>query len=179
MSGDRIPSNRALVPAPKPRKRGRPSKYTPALGRAICRMLVMGLTVREIGRRERMPRESTIRWWAAQPDHPFAAQYTRAREIGYHRLVDDLLGIADDGIRDYVMQDGALVFVPEAVARARLRIDTRKWLLAKALPKMYGDKLETTHTLDATDAFVRLLQQVSPDPGSKPKMRVIDGGKTA
>jgi len=28
------------------------------------------------------------------------------------------------------------------VARDRLKVDTRKWLLSKALPKIYGDKLE-------------------------------------
>ena len=34
--------------------------------------------------------------------------------------------------------------VPEdnaAVAKARLRSDSRKWLLSKALPKVYGDRI--------------------------------------
>jgi hypothetical protein len=30
----------------------------------------------------------------------------------------------------------------EAINRSRLRVDTRKWLLAKLLPKVYGEKLE-------------------------------------
>ena len=34
----------------------------------------------------------------------------------------------------------------EAVLRSRLRVETRKWLLAKMLPKVYGDKLVTEHT---------------------------------
>ena len=29
-----------------------------------------------------------------------------------------------------------------AVARNKLRIDTRKWILSKMLPREYGDKLE-------------------------------------
>jgi hypothetical protein len=30
---------------------------------------------------------------------------------------------------------------PGAVAKARLRVESRKWLLSKALPKIYGDKI--------------------------------------
>ena len=29
----------------------------------------------------------------------------------------------------------------DVIARNRLRIDTRKWILSKMLPKVYGDKL--------------------------------------
>ena len=28
--------------------------------------------------------------------------------------------------------------------RSRLRVDTRKWVLSKMLPKLYGDKLQHT-----------------------------------
>lgn len=34
----------------------------------------------------------------------------------------------------------------EAIARNRLRVETRKWMLSKMLPKMYGDKVTTEHT---------------------------------
>jgi len=30
------------------------------------------------------------------------------------------------------------------VQRSRLRIETRKWILSKALPKIYGDKVAVT-----------------------------------
>jgi hypothetical protein len=32
------------------------------------------------------------------------------------------------------------------VADKRLRVDTQKWLLSKALPKIYGDKVLNEHT---------------------------------
>ena len=77
-----------------------------------------------------MPDERTVRSWAADSDHPFSPQYARARETGYAGLADDLVEIADDKLGD--------------PARDRLRVDTRKWLLSKALPKVYGDKLAHT-----------------------------------
>lgn len=62
-------------------------------------------------------------------EHPFSPQYARAREIGYHSWSDGMVDIADDASGDAV--------------RDRLRVDTRKWLLSKALPKIYGDKTQT------------------------------------
>jgi hypothetical protein len=34
----------------------------------------------------------------------------------------------------------------ENIQRSRVRIDTRKWLLSKMLPKVYGDKSEVAVT---------------------------------
>ena len=42
-------------------------------------------------------------------------------------MADELLEIADRGSEDW--------------QRDRLRVDTRKWLLARALPKRYGDRV--------------------------------------
>lgn len=124
---------------------GRKTKYTEPLGRAICRMLSGGMTLNEISKRRLMPPESTVRGWASKPGHPFAAKYTRARELGYLRMADDLIDIADDGTNDWVErkrgEDTITVVDHEHIARSKLRIDTRKWLLSKALPKIYGDKI--------------------------------------
>jgi len=46
-------------------------------------------------------------------------------------MADDLLAIADNEDED-----------PK---RSRLRVDTRKWILSKVLPKAYGDKIEHNH----------------------------------
>jgi hypothetical protein len=60
-------------------------------------------------------------------------------------MADELLEIADDGSNDWMIrQHGAdQSYAPngEHIQRSRLRLDTRKWLLLKALPKIYGDKL--------------------------------------
>jgi hypothetical protein len=121
--------------------RGRPSLYTPDLASEICRRLADGETLRAICRDEAMPDERTVRTWAVG-NASFSPQYAKAREIGYWGMADELLEIADDGQNDtYKDEHGVYKIDQEAIARSRLRVDTRKWLLSKALPKVYGDKL--------------------------------------
>ena len=100
-----------------------------------------------------MPTESTVRLWALVEDDVkrpgFFAQYARAREIGYYAMADETLEISDDGTNDWMKRtqgdDTIDVVNNEAIARSRLRVDTRKWLLSKALPKIYGDRVTQVH----------------------------------
>lgn len=94
-----------------------------------------------------MPSEALVRVWASDQTLPFFSQYAQAREIGYHVMADELLEIADDGINDRIVdEDGNERTDHDVIARSRLRVDTRKWLLSKALPKIYGDKIQNEHT---------------------------------
>ena len=111
------------------RRRGRPSKYNEAIAKIICERLAGGETLRAICKDKTLPSERTVRTWAMDLDHPFSPQYARAREIGYMKMADDILEIADDASEDY--------------QRSRLRVDTRKWLLSKALPKIFGNKVRS------------------------------------
>lgn len=120
--------------------------YTQEIAEYICEELAKGRTLRDVCRDEGTPAESTVRLWALDDREGFAAQYARAREIGYFAMADECVEIADDGRNDWqVRQDeeGGVAYQlnGEHVARSRLRLDTRKWLLAKALPKVFGDKL--------------------------------------
>ena len=56
----------------------------------------------------------------------FSEQYAKACEARTQYLADELLDIAD--------ADGD-------VQRDRLRVDTRKWILSKLVPKKYGTKV--------------------------------------
>lgn len=112
-----------------PKSRRRPV-YNTELGHEICRRLTEGDTLRVICRGDDMPTESTVRLWVLDDVEGFSAQYARARLVGYHTMADDLLDIADNNATD-----------PGAVNRDRLKVDTRKWLLSKALPKIYGDRV--------------------------------------
>lgn len=111
---------------------GRPTIYTDKLAARICERLAAGETLRAICRDDDMPAEATVRGWATDIEHPFSAQYARAREIGYQAWADSMVDIADDSTGD--------------PARDRLRVDTRKWIMSKALPKIYGDKQTTELT---------------------------------
>ena len=123
---------------------GRKSRYTEPLGRAICKMLAGGMTLNQVCSRPGMPHERRVRAWASDVDHPFSPKYLRARELGYLKMADDLVDISDDGSNDWMErkkgEDTITVVDHEHIARSKLRIDTRKWLLSKALPKIYGDK---------------------------------------
>lgn len=133
-----------------PGKRGRPSRYAQEIGEIICDRLMDGETLRQICCDESMPDERTVRRWAANPEHPFSPHYIRAREIGYLRMVDELLEIADDGSNDWMKREGkdtepGYVANGEHVQRSRLRVDTRKWVLAKMLPKVFGEKFDSAN----------------------------------
>ena len=126
---------------------GRPSSYTEAKAEAICERLASGHSLREICRAEDMPHISTVfRWMEA--NEGFRERYARAREAQAHNMADELLEIADDARNDWMdraKEDGTVdtVLNSEHVQRSRLRVDSRKWLLSKMLPKVYGDKVQT------------------------------------
>ena len=92
-----------------------------------------------------MPAKSTVcRWLAA--DKSFQDQYARAREVQADSWADDILDISDDGSNDtYTDGDGNERTNQDVIARSRLRVDTRKWLMARMAPKKYGDKITQEH----------------------------------
>ena len=106
-----------------------------------------------------------MRLWASE-DTPFATKYARARELGYQKMADDLVDIADE---------------PGDPNRNRLRVDTRKWLLSKALPKIYGDRLEVDAkaglVVVETPAAIKALLEALPDLGVLPAA-LIEGERS-
>jgi len=141
---------------------GETSTFTQEIARAVCEQLLQGLSLREVCRQEGMPPESTVRLWALDDREGFAAQYARAREIGYHSMADEVLDISDDGRNDWMERNAeenrGWVENGEALGRSRLRVDTRKWMLGKVLPKIYGDKID--HTLGNPDGTNITFQTV-------------------
>jgi len=74
----------------KKRGKGRPTKYTQALADEICRRLADGETLLAICKDAHMPAESVVRGWASDTAREFSARYTRAREVGYQRMADEI-----------------------------------------------------------------------------------------
>jgi hypothetical protein len=135
------------MPASGKSPRGRPTVYSAAVASEICERIADGESLRAICRDEGMPPENTVRRWAIEDREGFSAQYARAREAQAESLADEILEIADDATNDWNEgNDGARVFDHEHVNRARLRVDSRKWLLSKLLPKKYGDSLDLKHS---------------------------------
>jgi hypothetical protein len=76
----------------------------------------------------------------------FRDKYAQARQMQAEAMADEILRIADDGSNDLMTiskgNESYEVENKEVVNRSRLRVDTRKWLMSKLLPKKYGDRLE-------------------------------------
>jgi hypothetical protein len=108
----------------------------------ICIMLEDGASLRKAAESVGESARTVLNWTKSNPE--FLTQYTRSREIGYLQLADSILNIADETEVEakYDGDDVRLDLSATAVARNRLRVDTRKWMLSKMLPKIYGDKLE-------------------------------------
>lgn len=112
---------------------------------AICAMLAQGASLRKACRELNGPDPSTVLRWTEE-FAPFAQQYADARARGYAMLADELIEIADDSSGDTIETEDGPRHNAEFAARSRLRLDTRKWMLSKMLPKVYGDKLDLNHT---------------------------------
>lgn len=83
-------------------------------------------------------------------------RYARACEDRADALADEILEIADDSQNDTkyrVGKDGIETEVEntEWVNRSKLRVDSRKWLLAKLHPKKYGDSQRIDHTTNGKE----------------------------
>lgn len=121
--------------------------YSQEIADAICARLAEGESLNAICQTEGMPAESTVRSWALDDVEGFAAKYARAREIGYERLADEILRIADTpqpGTKTVSKATGIETTEGDMIEHRRLQVDARKWMLAKMLPKKYGDKVEQT-----------------------------------
>lgn len=92
-----------------------------------------------------MPSKSTVMRWLASHQE-FRDQYAGAREAQADYYAEEIIEISDDGSNDWMdrkLSDGSTEEVEnkDVLARSRLRVDTRKWLMARMAPKKYGDKI--------------------------------------
>lgn len=121
-------------------KAGRPSKFTPALLAEICKRLSTGEPLAVICRDEHMPDPSNVWRWAKE-DEAISQAIARAREEGFDALAAQCIEIADDERHDWLMTQKGEITNEVAIARAKLRVETRLKLLAKWDPKRYGEKV--------------------------------------
>jgi hypothetical protein len=84
--------------------------------------------------------------WVTENREGFSDQYARARQAQAFGLADEILEIADDGSNDTYATDSGEMTNYDVIARSRLRVDTRKWYLARVLPKLFGDKQQVEHS---------------------------------
>lgn len=121
------------------KKTGRPSDYLPEVAADICSLLADGESLRKVCDRPGMPSKASVFRWLAEHQE-FRDQYAKATETRADAIFEEMFDIADA-----VAEEAA------AVGKARLRIDTRKWALARMNPKKYGDKVSQDIDFKSSD----------------------------
>lgn len=159
--------------AQKPAGASGKSKWSKAAGERICEHVANGASLRKACEKAGVKYSTAQDWRKKHRD--FADQYTRACEKKYHGYADELDDTLDEA--DEAALDPA--YGNQRLAALKLRIDTRKWQLAKMLPKIYGDRTQMVlesanpadilpkHTAAADADFLRMLaevQAVTPKP---------------
>ncbi|MFK3738962.1 terminase small subunit protein [Massilia sp. TN1-12] len=154
------------------RPQGRPSDFTVDMADRICERLAEGESLRSICRDDSMPNRATVfRWLAANKE--FSDQYAHACEARAEGMFEDMLDIADETTFDTVIGENGDRANTEWISRSKLRVDTRKWMLARMQPKKYGDKI----TQELTGADGGAIQVQSAAALTDDQLAAIAAGK--
>ena len=97
---------------------------------AILALISSGKSLRKACEQEGVPPSTMSRWIE---EEGISEQYARAMEGRADAVFEDIIEIADNPD-------------PNAdVQRDKLRVDTRKWAVARMAPRKYGDRLDLNH----------------------------------
>lgn len=139
-----------LTPTKPKSNAGRPTIYSKELIERICEQVSNGKSLRAVCRAKDMPSMSTVMAWLSENDE-FSEQYRKAIEQREDFHFEEMMEIADK-----VLPESA------EVAKAKLQIDTRKWVLSRMNPKKYGDKQQMEHSGDvAVNMISELMKELS------------------
>jgi hypothetical protein len=143
------------------KKMGRPTDYTPELADRICELVATSThgTKKLCKLNDWMPDDTCIYKWRYRHED-FARKYAEAKARQADLLAEEIIEIADDGLNDtYVDDEGNVKVDTDIVQRSRLRIDTRKWLACKLLPKIYGER-QPPKTEDSETLIDRVIDKL-------------------
>lgn len=135
---------------------GRPSHYNEKIAREICDNIAISTDgIRKLcSKFPHWPNPDTIYQWRIK--HPqFAEWYAKAKQDQIQAYVDEIAEIADDTSHDTLIRqnkngDDYEVCNSEWINRSRLRVDTRKWIASKLMPKLYGERTITDTNITFT-----------------------------
>lgn len=116
------------------KEKGRPSRYSAALAERICDHIRCGCSLRRAAGKEGIPQPTVMNW--ARTNEAFSNQYARACEVRLSALEDKLLDLMEDGHQ----VAGCGLIGGNLLNAVKLEVETIKWMLAKLMPKKYGDR---------------------------------------
>jgi len=109
-------------------------RWSPELWRYLCEQLAGGRSLKKICEEPGMPTRQAVSMWIAS-NRELADEYFAARRAGSLCWADDIVDLSDES-RGLDMA---------GVQSHRLSVDSRRWLLSKLHPEMYGDRIEHQH----------------------------------
>ena len=115
----------------------RPTVYSDESADEILRRLTEGESLTRICDDDHLPSRYTVfNWTLGKGDAPesFFNDYAQAREAQAERYFDEVLDLADGLEGDHVSVSN------EVTNARRVRIDSRKWVLARMNRAKYGEK---------------------------------------
>ncbi len=153
-------------------KIGRPTKRTPELTKKFCRLISLGKSIRYACEEVNISITTWLDWIAT--DEGFAKQYASAKQQAIELMADDILSISDDDSEDAIYAEcddksgksAKRLQNSEFINRSRLRVDTRKWLMSKLVPKKYGDKMGLEHS---GESKMEIVVHMDGNPENEPK----------
>jgi hypothetical protein len=127
------------------KKGGRPTDFNEEIAGRICELIAgseKGIHGLYKENSDWMPTPSTIMLWLTK-HKAFSEHYAQAKEIQIEKFIEQIIEISDDSSGDETFNSqGERIENREFVNRSRLRVDSRKWIASKLIPKKYGDKLD-------------------------------------
>ena len=121
-----------------------------------------GASLRATLRRDGMPSSITFYDWI-ENDKQKALQYVHACEKRAEFIFEEILEIADETSKDTIYTDKGEIPNSEWIARSRLKVDARKWMLGKMNPKKYGEKIQQEHSGELTTNIISLGNGTKPE----------------
>lgn len=141
------PAKRTAKAKPK-NKGGRPRVLTEDDYQQVLEGLMDGLSLRKVCKRPGLPSVKSVLQRVVRERRTvagFGEQYAQAREVGLLRMEEELVEIADNAGLD----ESDPKLANAAVQRARIQVETRKWVMSKQLPRRYGERVALAGADDA------------------------------
>ena len=102
-------------------------EFTEQYGKIVCTLIAEGYSLRDIALAPNMPSTFNVFHWLYENEQ-FVEQYDRAQATRMFAMAEEIVEISDSSNEDNVNC-------------ARLRVETRKWLMSKLNPRRFGDNV--------------------------------------
>jgi len=131
----------------------RKSEINKATMTKIADLVMNGDTMSTVARKIGVAKGSIYRWIGKFPE--LKEMIAAARILKTERYMDECVEIADDDSKDLIedLESGQMRPNAAAVARAKLKIDTRRKISAAMNPEVFGDKTQLDITSNGQDIF--------------------------